>query len=129
MNAGLAERFRALVNIFQNGGEIAHELMETRCQRGAEIARKMRFSETVASRSTTSTSIGTVAACRPALSGEEIPLYSRIALLAQVVDVFQIANGIEAARREIGQRAGTWFEPRLVAASSASPSGRSSGTC
>ena len=48
MNASLAERFRALVNVFQNGGEIAHELMETRCDRGAEIARKMRFSEKVA---------------------------------------------------------------------------------
>ena len=47
MNSGLAERFRALVHIFQNGGQIAQELMETRCDRGAEIARKMRFSEGV----------------------------------------------------------------------------------
>jgi HD domain len=47
MNAGLAERFRALVHVFQNGGQIAQELMETRCDRGAEIARKMRFSENV----------------------------------------------------------------------------------
>ena len=39
MNAGLAERFRALVHIFQNGGQLAHELMETRCDRGAEIGR------------------------------------------------------------------------------------------
>src|ERR1700735_3606550 len=45
MNAGLAERFRALVHVFQNGGQIARELMETRCDRGAAIARKMRFSE------------------------------------------------------------------------------------
>ncbi len=48
MQAGLAERFRALVHIFQNGGKIAQELVETRCDRGAEIARKMRFSELVA---------------------------------------------------------------------------------
>lgn len=47
MNAPLVECFRALVNIFQNGGQVAHELMETRCDRGAEIARKMRFSENV----------------------------------------------------------------------------------
>ena len=39
MKAGLAERFRALVHIFQNGGQIAQELMETRCDRGAAIAR------------------------------------------------------------------------------------------
>ena len=42
------QRFRAIVNIFQNGGEIARELIETRCHRGADIARKMRFAEPVA---------------------------------------------------------------------------------
>ena len=48
MQAGLAERFRALAYIFRNGGQIVQELMETRCDRGADIARKMRFSEDVA---------------------------------------------------------------------------------
>ena len=48
LNAGLAERFRAIVNIFQNGGEIARELIDTRCHRRADIARKMRFSDAVA---------------------------------------------------------------------------------
>src|SRR4029450_912188 len=43
LQAGLADRFRALINLFQSGGEIARELIETRCQRGAEIARQMRF--------------------------------------------------------------------------------------
>jgi hypothetical protein len=47
LKAGLAERFRAIVNIFQNGGEIARELIETR-HRGADIARKMHFAEPVA---------------------------------------------------------------------------------
>jgi HD-GYP domain-containing protein (c-di-GMP phosphodiesterase class II) len=116
MSAGLAERFRALVNIFQNGGQIAQELMETRCDRGAEIARKMRFSE------------GVIAAIRSfdehwdgrgmprGLRGEDIPIYSRIALIAQIVDVFQTANGIESAKREIHNRTETWFDPRAVAA-------------
>src|ERR1700761_307459 len=109
MNAGLAERFRALVHIFQNGGQIAQELMETRCDRGAEIARKMRFSD------------GVVAAIRSfdehwdgggmpdKLRGEAIPIYSRIALIAQIADVFQVSNGIEAAKQEIENRSGTWF--------------------
>src|SRR5215470_296332 len=48
LKAGLAERFRAIIHIFRNGGEIARELIETRCHRGADIARKMRFSESVA---------------------------------------------------------------------------------
>ena len=50
------------------------------------------------------------------LTGEDIPVYSRIALMAQVIDVFQTANGVEAAKREIEHRTGTWFDPRLTEA-------------
>src|ERR1700681_400854 len=48
LQAGLAERFRAIIHACRNSGKIAVELIETRCQRGAEIARMMRFSEAVA---------------------------------------------------------------------------------
>lgn len=116
MNAGLAERFRALVHIFQNGGQIAHELMETRCDRGAAIARKMRFSEGVAQAIHSLDEHWDGGGMPRGLAGDDIPVYSRIALLAQIVDVFQTANGIEAARREIENRTGTWFDPRLSAA-------------
>jgi putative nucleotidyltransferase with HDIG domain len=116
MNAGLAERFRALVNVFQNGGQIAQELMETRCDRGAEIARKMRFSENVAEGVRSLDEHWNGGGMPQLLSGEQIPLYSRIALIAQVVDVFQMANGIEAAKREIRHRSGSWFDPQLAAA-------------
>jgi HD-GYP domain-containing protein (c-di-GMP phosphodiesterase class II) len=116
MNAGLAERFRALVHVFQNGGQIAQELMETRCDRGAEIARKMRFPEAVAQAIHSLDEHWNGRGFPLGLSGDAIPIYSRIALLAQVVDVFQTANGIEAANREIAHRTGTWFDPRLAAA-------------
>jgi putative nucleotidyltransferase with HDIG domain len=116
MNAGLAERFRALVRVFQNGGQIAQELMETRCDRGAEIARKMRFSENVIAAIRSFDEHWDGSGMPAGLSGENIPIYSRISLIAQIVDVFQTANGIEAAKREIQHRTGTWFEPRLAAA-------------
>jgi HD-GYP domain-containing protein (c-di-GMP phosphodiesterase class II) len=116
MNAGLAERFRALVHVFQNGGQIAHELMETRCDRGAAIARKMRFSEAVAQAIHSLDEHWDGGGMPRGLSGDAIPIYSRIALLAQIVDVFQIANGIDAAKREIENRTGTWFDPVLAAA-------------
>jgi putative nucleotidyltransferase with HDIG domain len=116
MQAGLAERFRALVNVFQNGGEIAQELMETRCDRGAEIARRMRFSEGVARSIHDLDEHWNGGGMPGGLKGEDIPIYSRIALLAQVVDVFHTANGREAAGREVANRAGTWFDPRIAAA-------------
>jgi HD-GYP domain-containing protein (c-di-GMP phosphodiesterase class II) len=116
MNAGLAERFRALVHIFQNGGKIAQELMETRCDRGAEIARKMRFPEAVAQAIHSLDEHWDGGGMPRGIGGEAIPVYSRIALLAQIVDVFQTANGIEAAKHEVANRTGTWFDPKLAAA-------------
>ncbi len=116
MNTGLAERFRALVHGFQNGGEIARELMEARCDRGAEIARKMRFAEPVAEAIRSLDEHWDGSGMPQGLSGENIPVYSRIALIAQVADVFFTANGTEAARQEIAKRAGAWFDPAVAAA-------------
>ena len=116
LKAGLAERFRAIINIFQNGGEISTELIQTRCQRGADIARKMRFSEAVAE------GIGNLdehwdGKGKPAgVAGNSIPLYARIALVAQVADVFQKADGEDSARKEIKNRSGTWFDPEIAEA-------------
>jgi len=43
LKSGLAERFRSVLTILRDGPEIAQELIATRCQRGAEIARLLRF--------------------------------------------------------------------------------------
>lgn len=116
LQAGLAERFRALVTVMVEGGEIAKELIETRCYRGAEIARKLRFSEDVALgiRSLDERYDGTGLPDR--LKGRDLPIFSRIALLSQVVDVFHTACGADAALRELRNRAGSWFDPQLVEA-------------
>ena len=117
MEAGLAERFRALVHVVRKSGQLSGELMETRCQRGAEIARKMRFSEAVAAGIQNLDEHWNGSGLPSQLAGESIPLYSRIALLAQVVDVFQTsAGGAVSAVKEIELRAGTWFDPSIVAA-------------
>ncbi|MBL7309442.1 metal-dependent phosphohydrolase, partial [Escherichia coli] len=44
-----------------------------------------------------------------------IPLFARVALLAQVVDVFHTAAGPAAAIAEVRARSGTWFDPQVVA--------------
>jgi HD-GYP domain-containing protein (c-di-GMP phosphodiesterase class II) len=116
LKAGLAERFRTLVSVFIKSGEIARELVETRCQRGADIARKMRFSEAVALGIQNLDEHWDGGGQPLNLRGEDIPVYSRIALLAQVVDVFQVANGVEPAKRAVADRSGTWFDPHLAAA-------------
>src|SRR5262249_4056726 len=116
LKGSLAERFPALVNGVQNGSQIARELIETRCQRGADIARKMRFSEAVALGILNLDEHWDGSGMPMRARGQGIPIYSRIALLAQVIDVFNTGNGPEAARREVRQRSGTWFDPQLVRA-------------
>jgi putative nucleotidyltransferase with HDIG domain len=116
LNAGLAERFRALIHVFQNGGEIARELIDTRCHRGADIARKMRFSDAVADGVQGLDEHWDGSGLPERNSGETIPLLSRIALVAQVADVFHTASGAEAAAKEIDARSGTWFDPAVTAA-------------
>jgi HD-GYP domain-containing protein (c-di-GMP phosphodiesterase class II) len=116
LKSGLTERFRSLVHVFLNTGKIERELIETRCHRGAEIARKMRFSEGVAAGIQNLDEHWDGGGQPLGLRGEDIPVYARIALMAQVVDVFQTAKGAGAAMREVESRAGGWLDPTLCAA-------------
>ena len=115
LKAGLAERFRAILNIAMHGGEIAREMIETRCTRGAEIVRQMRFSDSVA---------GAILDLDEHWNGQGQPLgkaatdispLAQLALLAQVVDVFYMSSGPEAAMREIERRSDAWFNPEYSA--------------
>lgn len=109
-------RARTIYDVLRNADEMVTDIFETRCQAGADIARQMRFSEAVA--------YGIAGldehwdgSGRPyRLSGDQIPLFSRIALLAQVMDVFSRASGPGAALDEVERRSGTWFDPEIVRA-------------
>jgi HD-GYP domain-containing protein (c-di-GMP phosphodiesterase class II) len=114
--SGFAERFRSVVNILRHGGEIASALIETRCQRGAAIARQMRFSESVAAGILDLDEHWDGGGKPLGRSGAAISLFARIALLAQVVDVFHAGSGRAAALAEASNRAGGWFDPAVVTA-------------
>ncbi len=116
LNAGFAGRLRSVVNILRNGKQITDDLIKTRCTRGAAIARQLRFGDGVA------LGIGSLdehwnGGGRPeGLARDAIPICARIALLAQVVDVFHRVGGPDAALREARERSGSWFDPALVRA-------------
>ena len=90
--------------------------METRCDRGAEIARKMHFSEHVIAAIRSFDEYWDGGGMPVGLKGEDIPVFSRISLIAQIADVFRTGTGVDAAKQEIRKRCGTWFEPRMVEA-------------
>ncbi|GEC94790.1 MAG: hypothetical protein RLZZ220_1923 [Pseudomonadota bacterium] len=116
LGAGLTERFKAIAHIVQHGDEIAQELIQTRCTRGADIARQLRFGDGVAAGIHSLDEHWNGGGRPERLKGEAIPVLSRIALLAQVVDVFNVSDGADAACWEVEDRCGSWFDPAVVSA-------------
>lgn len=109
----LADKFRHFMGIARSEG-VMQEIMVLRCERGADIALRLGFPQ------------GTAEAVRHldehwngrghpgGLSGQSIPIMSRIANLAQSIEVFHREHGVRAARRMAKKRRGTWFDPALV---------------
>ena len=93
---------------------MAREIIQTRCERGAQIALVLGFpratSEAIAHVDEHWCGLGHLVG----LAGDEIPLLSRILLLAQTLEAYCSENGIEAAIAMTQQRRGRWFDPRLV---------------
>ncbi len=108
------ERIMQLATMALQGSGATRQLIKTRCERGATIARELSFPES------------TVEAIRqldehwdgqghPAgLRGEEISLHARILGLAQSAEVFAREYGVAAACDMAVERSGRWFDPRLV---------------
>jgi HD-GYP domain-containing protein (c-di-GMP phosphodiesterase class II) len=97
-------------------GEVTRSLMQARCDRGAEIALLIGLSK------------GTAEAIRTLdehwdghgqprwLVGDQIPLLGRILCLAQTVEIFHAAGGVDDAYAMAVRRSGRWFDPDLVRA-------------
>ena len=92
------------------------EMMQTRCSRGADIARKLGFNADSADTVRTLDEHWDGSGEPTGMRGEEIPLLGRIACLAQTVEVFLRTYGLIAAIEVAQQRSGTWFDPQLVKA-------------
>lgn len=112
--APFGQRAKAVANILRNGPAIAQDMIATRCERGADIARRLRMPGTVCDGIYSLDEHWNGDGKPHKLSGDAIPLFARIALLAQVTDVFFQAGGIDAARVQLRKRRGTWFDPALV---------------
>ncbi|MEI4263809.1 HD-GYP domain-containing protein [Roseovarius sp. D0-M9] len=112
----MMRRAKTVFDVLRSADELVKEIYETRCQAGADIARQMRFSNAVAEGIAGLDEHWNGGGRPYRLVGEDIPLFSRIALLAQVMEVFFRAAGPDAALSEIQQRSGTWFDPQIVRA-------------
>ena len=112
--ATILSRFRAIADIFAHGEEIAQELMQTRCTRGADIAKQLRFNQEIADGIYALDEHWNGLGQPHKISGTQISIYARIALLAQVIDVMHQSDGSTAAIHEVKKRKKSWFDPALV---------------
>ncbi len=100
----------------RNEGAVTQSLMRARCYRGAEIARKLGFSEATAEAILALDEHWDGRGQPRGLRAAEIPLAARILCLAQTVEVFHFTRGVRAACRMAVRRSGQWFDPELVVA-------------
>ncbi|MEX2534181.1 MAG: HD domain-containing phosphohydrolase [Trueperaceae bacterium] len=102
------------VSLGRQGGQAG--LIQVRCERGADIAHQMGFSEVTAAaiRSLDERWDGNGYPYR--VAGEKIPLLGRMLCLAQTVEVFFREGSPQQACLVARERAGTWFDPEVVAA-------------
>ncbi|MEO9823984.1 MAG: HD domain-containing phosphohydrolase [Paracoccaceae bacterium] len=112
----LAKRLKVVAGFLKDADGISKDMFETRCQQGHDIAREMGFSEEVAKGVACLDEHWDGGGHPMGAKGDDIPLFSQIALIAQVIDVFNTSGGKEAALGEISDRSGKWFSPDLVKA-------------
>ena len=95
-------------------GPSAQPKLLTRAERGESMALRMGFSTATADaiRHIDEHWDGTGIPDRRI--GHEIPLFSRIILLAQTLDAFYTQRGLLAAMKMVRERSNQWFDPQLV---------------
>jgi putative nucleotidyltransferase with HDIG domain len=100
--------------VLSHGAEGAREVVQTRCERGADISRLLQLSDET-TRAIRALDEHWDGGGQPyGLQGSGIPLLGRIIGLAQTVEVFYSAHGEQAACDVATARRGTWFDPELV---------------
>ncbi len=112
----LFERFLRIVKIAAAGPGQARQMVEIRCERGANIARDLGFSQNCADAIYNLDEQWKGRGHPRGKKGEEIPLGARILNLCQTLEIFQTHEGMEMAFAVIEDRKGRWFDPQLVRA-------------
>jgi putative nucleotidyltransferase with HDIG domain len=113
-NGSTMQKLLRIASIARLGGKGAKQIAEIRCERGGEIARMLRLPEATALAITDLDEHWNGRGNPQGLRHDEISLLGRICCLAQTVEVFFAAYGLEAAIDVALQRRGQWFDPELV---------------
>ena len=112
---GPVARARRFAGLLRNGASSARELNTIRCDRGADIARMVGLDERGVDGIRSINEHWDGGGIPEGIAGEAIPLLARIMGIAQAVEVELTRGGARHALEVLQSRAGTWFDPSLVA--------------
>ncbi len=108
------ERMQRLFQVAATQQRDSCDLVKIRCERGAHIAKKLGFADSVASGIQSLDEHWNGRGYPHGLRKTDVPIFSRIANLAQTLEVFHSARGPAAAIDAVRRRSGRWFDPELV---------------
>lgn len=106
---------RRLIALALSGTRERRAVEELRCERGADIARKIGCSDEVAQAIMDLHEHWDGRGLPRGLRGDAIPLLSRIVTVCAGLDIFTSLRGPAAARRVVRERSGSWYDPKLAA--------------
>lgn len=110
------ERSRALFALAVNQKRHTRDVTKIRCERGSTLARLMGLSDVTASGILNLDEHWDGQGNPEQLRKYEIPVVSRIMLLAQTLENYHAEHGSEAAIKVVTERSKKWFDPDLVKA-------------
>jgi putative nucleotidyltransferase with HDIG domain len=113
LNASLWSRVNYFLGIAREEN-VAKEIIAARCERGADIARRLGFPASTVRAIRSLDEHWNGKGYPDGKRGDEIPLLSRILNIAQTLEVFLARDGLVAAVDVLRERRGRWFDPALV---------------
>jgi HD-GYP domain-containing protein (c-di-GMP phosphodiesterase class II) len=106
-----ARRIKALA---AHGTEGARELTALRCERGADVARKVGMDDATAEAIAALDEHWDGRGYPAGVASDQIPLLGRVLCIAQTAEVFWQLGGAAAVCEVARARRGAWFDPALV---------------
>src|SRR5260221_2298917 len=113
-NGQLFERVRRFAVLAAKGPASRRMLFEVRCDRGAEIARTLGFSNDTAQAIRCMDEHWDGGGYPDGLRKDRIPVLARIIGLAQVAEIFASEKNPASAADVAVKRRGSWFDPEVV---------------
>ncbi len=110
------ERAKRMASLARLGPRVAAQLVQVRCDRGAEIVLQLGFGAGAAEAVRALDEHWDGHGHPRGLRGDQIPVVARVLGLAQILEVFAAEGGPEAGLALVRRRSGKWFDPTVIEA-------------